>query len=115
MEKIPELWGRHFHRVANVSALRLCPWLIVLQLFCQECFGTSLSLVGNGYYNVVGNTVVLSADKIQNNDFGGLSGTIRLELWAFSVPYPGTTIGYKLASYVVGQLNGGFYFYNINS
>src|SRR5436190_9212972 len=93
---------------------RFC-WLISLHLTAMSCLGTSLSFVGGGNYNVVGNTVVLQADKIQNNEFGGISGTIRLELWAFSSPYPGTTIGYKLASYVVGQLNGGYYYYNINS
>jgi hypothetical protein len=80
-----------------------------------NCFGTSLSFVGSGSFNVVGNTVVLQANEILNNEFSGISGTIRLELWAFSLPYPGTTIGYKMASYVVGQLNGGYYFYNINS
>ncbi|SRR6266446_3134683 len=90
-------------------------WLILSNLVALNCFGASLSFVGTGYYNVSGNTVVLQADEILNNDFGGLSGTIRLELWAFSIPYPGATVGYKLASYVVGQLYGGYYFYNINS
>src|SRR5829696_6195950 len=92
-----------------------CLWLIAFNLIAVDCFGTSLSLVGSGSYSVVGNTVVLRADGIENNEFGGISGTIRLELWAFSTPFPGTTIGYKLASYVVGQLSGGFGFYNVNS
>jgi hypothetical protein len=86
-----------------------------LLLMASNCLGTSLSFVGTGSYNILGNTVVLSADKIQNNDIGSISGTIRLELWAFSVPYPQTTVGYKLASYVLGQLVGGFDFFGINS
>jgi hypothetical protein len=95
--------------------LRRWGWFVLLTLMALNCLGASLSFVGNGYYSVVGNTVVLQADKLQNNEFSGISGTIRLELWAFSSPYPGTTLGYKMASYVLGQLNGGYYFYNINS
>ena len=92
-------------------------WLLpfFLSFISLNCLGTSLSFVGSGSFNIVGNTVVLQADKILNNEFSGISGTIRLELWAFSTPYPGTTIGYKLASYSVGQLYGGYYYYNINS
>ncbi len=99
----------------NVAALRSYFWLLFLSLMALNCLATSLSLVGSGSYDISGNTVVLRADKIQNNEFGGRSGTIRLELWAFSSPYPGTTFGYKLASYVLGQLDGGYYYYNINS
>jgi hypothetical protein len=95
--------------------LRRWGWFVLLHLMALNCLGTSLSFVGNGYYSVVGNTVVLQADKLQNNELFGISGTIRLELWAFSSPYPGTTLGYKMASYVLGQLNGGYYFFNINS
>ena len=87
----------------------------MFHLIALNCLGTDLGFVGSGSYNVVGNTVVLQANEILNNEVGGISGTIRLELWAFSVPYPGTTVGYKLASYVVGQLYGDYCFYNINS
>src|SRR5437762_242747 len=84
-------------------------------LTVSNCLSTSLSFIGNGSYSISGNTVVLRADRIQNNELGGYSGTIRLELWAFSAPFSGTTFGYKMASYVVGQLNGGYYYYNISS
>src|SRR5437899_7289160 len=76
--------------------LRRWGWFVLLTLMALNCLGTSLSFVGNGYYSVVGSTVILQADKLQNNEFSGISGTIRLELWAFSSPYPGTTLGYKL-------------------
>lgn len=87
----------------------------LLLLMTSNSLGASLSFVGSGSYNVSGNTVVLKADEILNNDYFGYSGTIRLELWAFSQPYPQTTVGYKLASYALGQLSAGYYFYNINS
>lgn len=99
----------------NILTPRLWLWLIMVQLMASNCLGTSLSFVGSGSYSVSGNTVVLKADEILNNQVGFTSGTIRLELWAFSIPYPGTTVGYKLAECVLGWLYGGYAFYNINS
>lgn len=92
-----------------------CGLVMLLVMAAPHCFATSLSFVGSGAYNISGNTVVLTANEILNNDLLGYSGTIRLELWAFSTPYPGTTVGYKLASYAVGQLYAGYYYYNISS
>jgi hypothetical protein len=71
--------------------------------------GTSLSLGEFGSYSVSGDTVVLQADEILNNETGGTSGTIRLELWAFSSPYSGSSSGYKLASYYLGQPASGIF------
>jgi hypothetical protein len=99
-----------WQRIQAVISLSL-----LLLALAPDCVATSLSFVGTGSYNISGSSVVLRADQIENNEFGGISGTIRLELWAFSSPYPQTTFGYKLASYVVGQLSGGYYFYGVNS
>jgi hypothetical protein len=72
--------------------------------------------VGTVGYAYVGSVATLTADRIQNNDAGGISGTLHLELWAFAAPYTGAAqIGYKLATYSLGQLNGGFGFPNVNS
>jgi hypothetical protein len=118
-QKLLLLCGRDslFSRCRDNTGLspRLWLWLIVLQLVASNCLGTSVSFVGSGFYNILGNTVVLSANEILNNDIGSISGTLRLELWAFSAPYPQATVGYKLASDVLGQLNGGFDFFAINS
>ena len=94
---------------------------IWMSVFC--CFGiplakgANLGLSGNVSYQISEDerTVVLKADKLSNLTSGGYSGTIRLELWAFSFPFSGSGSGYKLASYQLGQLNGGSYFYNISS
>src|SRR4051794_32571708 len=76
-------------------------WLLLFAFLCVTFVskGSSLSLVGNGSYSISGNTVILQADELDNDSFSGTSGTIRLELWAFSSPYSGTGSGYKLASY----------------
>ena len=89
-------------------------WLVVFG-FAGDSIATSLSFVGTGSYTVTGNSVVLRADRVDNNEFFGISGTLRLELWAFSSPYPQTTVGYKLASHVLGQLLGGYSLQNIDS
>lgn len=91
-------------------------WLFSILFLPVTSFGTSLSLLGNAYYTVSGDTVVLQADTINNNDTGG-SGTISLELWAFRYAYPKTTVGYKLASYVASPygLAGGYSINNISS
>jgi hypothetical protein len=87
----------------------------VLQLLGSNCLGTGLNFVGSASYKVFGNTVILSANEILNDQLTGISGTIRLELWAFSVPYPQATVGHKLASYVLGQLYGSHFLFGINS
>ncbi len=80
------------------------------------CGATDVSIVGNVGYQISGNTAVLTADKIQSNSFIGHSGTLRIELWAFANPYSGLSqIGYKLAQYVLGTLNAGYYLQNVNT
>jgi hypothetical protein len=71
---------------------------------------------GDVGYQYLGSTATLTVDRIDNYDFYGYSGTLRLELWASPTPYVGIAqFGYKLAQYVVGQLTAGFYFYNVSS
>ncbi len=90
-------------------------WLLLLWSPTGDCFATDVRFVGTGAYSVSGNSVVLQADRVDNNDFFGISGTLRLELWAFSAPFPQVTSGYKLAQYVIGQIPGGTTRTGINS
>lgn len=85
--------------------------------FHSAAWATSISLSGNYTYQYSGSYVVMSADKISNNTSGGYSGTLRMELWAFSTPYTGASqTGYKLATYQLPQqLNGGQYYSNVSS
>lgn len=77
---------------------------------------SDVQFVGNVAYTYVGNVATLTADRVQNFDSFGYSGTLHMELWALPAPYSGSfTTGYKLAQYTLGQLTAGYYYYNITS
>lgn len=66
-------------------------------------------------YAVDGNNVRIQVGRISNNRNGGVSGTLKLKLWATTSEYSGGPInGYTLSSINLGQLQGGFYFSDIN-
>jgi hypothetical protein len=72
--------------------------------------------VGNIGYTYGGNTAILSADQIKNGDSSGISGNLRIELWALTALYTGNGgLGHKLAQFSVGQITAGNSLYNINS
>src|SRR5262245_44612543 len=81
------------------------------------CAATNISLIGSWSYNQSGSTVVLNADTIQNNSTSGISGPLRMELWAFHSPVTGQSqIGYRLATYTLPQqLPAGYRYSNISS
>lgn len=88
----------------------------VVGLAPKEARASNVQFVGNVEYSYIGNAAVLTADRVQNFDSFGYSGTLHLELWAFPNPFTGSfQLGYKLAQYSLGQLTAGYYFYNINS
>jgi len=99
-------------------------WLFCLIILAAVSFAyapkgahaSNVQIVGAVAYTYVGNTAVLTADEVANFDLlgTGISGTLHLELWAFSSPYTGQS-GYKLAQTSLGQLLAGFDYYNINS
>lgn len=60
---------------------------------------------GKCTFNVPGKIVNRSPE-------GSISGTLRLCLWATSAPFPSR--GYRVATYSLGQLKGGYQFSNIN-
>jgi len=82
----------------------------------KEANASNVQFVGTGAYSYVGSTAVLTVDKVVNYDVVGYSGTLHMELWAFSSPFSGLfTTGYKMAQYSLGQLTAGFQFTNVNS
>ena len=108
-------------RIMSDKRLRLPALLIVFALAlsvgaARDADAANVSFSGNVAYSYVGSIAVLTADKVQNLDSTGVSGTLHMELWAFSAPYTGAAAtGYKLAQYSLGQLSGGFVFNSINS
>lgn len=74
-----------------------------------------LSLEGTYGYTISNGTVRIEADRVVNRRSGGVSGTIRLELWALSSPYGGGNwSGYKIGQTTLGTLNAGFQYANID-
>jgi hypothetical protein len=82
----------------------------------REVAATNVKFVGAVSYTYAGSNATLSADRVENFESAGVSGTLHMELWAFSSPYVGSAMtGSKLAEYSLGQLGSGFFFPNINS
>jgi hypothetical protein len=105
----------------SMRTLRIPAFLLVFAVAvfagtARDADAANVQFSGTVGYSYVGTTAVLTADKVQNLDAGGISGTLHMELWALSTPYTGTAVtGYKMAQYSLGQLSGGFFFANINS
>jgi hypothetical protein len=71
---------------------------------------------GNVGYSYGGNSALLSADQVRNFDTTGSSSTLKMELWAYALPYDGTPqTGYKMAEYTLGPLAANMAFTNIYS
>jgi phosphodiesterase/alkaline phosphatase D-like protein len=65
-------------------------------------------------YEVVGNFVTLTVAEVNNMCDLGVSGSLRLDLWATATPYlGGTIIGYKFGSVSLSPLTGGYSHLNI--
>jgi len=105
---------------SRISRFALVAALLMVTAFAlctaSRAGAANVQFVGNVGYSYAGNTAVLTADKVANFSPSGFSGTLRLELWAFSTPYTGAAqTGYKLAEYTLGQLVGGFSYVSISS
>jgi hypothetical protein len=89
--------------------------LAALLLISSGAHATSIALSGTvGYRNWSDNSVVLTAGRIDNQESGGRSGTLYLELWACRAPtFP--TSCFNIAAYRLGELNGRQYFYDVSS
>jgi hypothetical protein len=74
-----------------------------------------LQLSGSVSWTRVGSRIDISADRIINSRLGGLSGTLRLEIWATTTPYSGGSIyGYIFGTRTLDQLEGGYSYTGIS-
>ena len=107
-------WSRYARDLSKVLA---CSVVLLCMLgFARGAYASNIVFQGNAGYSFVGNVVTLTADRVQNNSTSGVSGTLRLELWAFPSAYTGASqTGYMLATYTLGTLSAGFGFPNVNS
>ena len=68
-----------------------------------------------GGYKIDGKYVELYGDKIQNQNNGGTSGTLKVAMGVTKYPYNGGTInGYKLYEYTLDPLEAGHYYYDVS-
>jgi hypothetical protein len=79
-------------------------------LFClARLEAATLKLDGNLKWQITEPRLTFTMDGgIQNLDSSGISGTIKLVLWATKTPYPAS--GYAVGQYTLGQINGGYQF-----
>jgi len=73
-----------------------------------------LSLAGHCGYRVNNDRVIVTVDEIANHrDFGNVSGTLSIELWALKQPYArGQFNGIALAGTSIGEVLGQHYLSN---
>jgi hypothetical protein len=98
-------------------------WFIVSYVgFSDYHFGagggpasSSLNIQGNESWSIDSNVLTIKVDKIVN-DGGGMTGTLRLQLWATNTVYGGGTIrGYVLGGFqFTNQLGAHQYFSGID-
>jgi len=75
---------------------------------------SGIRLSGNCSWSTSGNQVKISVAKVENRNTSGVSGTLRLSLWASKTPYSGSSIsGYMLGTTSLGTLRAGYAFNNI--
>ena len=79
-----------------------------------SALGTNgLNLVGFLSYSASGSTARMTADRVENDSLTRTSGTLRLALWMSTAGY--RQIGYRTATYSLGQLPPNTYFANVDS
>lgn len=73
----------------------------------SHALNQNLSIAGNYSFQVTGNQVYVTVDKINNSSSTYTSGSLRLELWATTTPYAGSGIsGQKTASIRTVNISG---------
>jgi hypothetical protein len=103
----------------TARAIRRSAAALFVALSCLTCAanaqGTAITATGPATYQISGSTVLLTLVQIANPTTVE-TGTLRLELWAFSQPYTGQAEnGYLLATYSLGQLMPSYDFNNVSA
>jgi hypothetical protein len=89
--------------------------VLLLLCACAQAGAANVTFVGQVGYAVEGNMVNLAADQVKNNDTSGISGALRMELWAYAQPFDGTPqSGVRMAVRDLGQLAAGATIDNIS-
>lgn len=88
---------------------------LLLLLACARPAIASIEMSGTASWTRDGSRIDISVSRVTSYRSGGISGTLRLQVWATTTPYYGGTIsGYIMGTRSLGQLNGGYEFSNIS-
>ena len=109
---------RAFSQVTTPAIRRSAAALFVVLSclgFAISARATAITATGPATYAISGSTVTLTIAQIDNPTTVE-TGTLRLELWAFTAAYAGQAEnGYILATYPLGQLMPNFDFSNVSA
>ena len=89
--------------------------LTLLLLFVPFLSVCAQNFSGNWGYKIDGNYITLYGDKIDNQNNGGRSGTLKIAVYATDYPYSGGYLsGYLLYEYALGTLEAGYYYSDVS-
>ena len=89
--------------------------LALLLLFVPFLSVCAQNFSGNWGYEIDGNYITLYGDKIDNQNNGGRSGTLKVAIYATDYPYSGGYLsGYLLYEYALDPLEAGYYYSNVS-
>ena len=88
---------------------------IVMLIFVPFVNLSAQNLSGNWGYRINGNEITIYGDKIQNQNNGGRTGTLKIVAYATDYPYNGGSLsGYNLFESSLETLDGGYYYYDVS-
>ena len=91
-----------------MKKLILLPILAFLNLEAQN-------FSGSWGYKIDREEITVYGDKIQNQNNGGRTGTLKIAVFATNYPYSGGYInGYNLFERTLEPLEGGYYYYDVS-
>lgn len=89
--------------------------LTLLLLFVPFLSVCAQNFSGNWGYTIDGNYITLYGDKIDNQNNGGRSGTLKIAIYATDYPYSGGYLsGYLLYEYALDPLEAGYYYSDVS-
>ncbi len=89
--------------------------LIVVQALFVFAYAKDLQFSGYTSYKRSGGVMNLSADTVRNNRRQGVSGDLKIMLWASTQKYRGGRIhGYVVAQSRIGRLNANNFFSRVS-
>ncbi|MDB9712138.1 hypothetical protein OAA78_00450 [Flavobacteriaceae bacterium] len=84
-------------------------------LFSLPVWLSAQNFSGSWGYEIDGNQINLYGDKIENQNNGGRSGTLKIAIYATDYPYSGDYLnGYLLSEHQLEPLDAGYYYQDIS-